>query len=208
MEDAAKLAIRVAASLLAFCAASAKADITVVSWGGTYTVSQQNAYGEAWHQRTGKTIRWVDYNGGLGEIRAQVEAGNVLWDIFDVFPHDARFPGERPETIADFFDLERFPGKRGIGAFPQANIEMSLVADGVDPKEVYEVMDTPEGIDRTFAKLDTIKDHAVFWSSGVEPIELDSAYSAAYTALAKVNAQAAIGEHAFAENLEIYWKEG
>ena len=68
--------------------------------------------------------------------------------------------------------------------------------------------DTPEGIDRAFARLDTIKDHAVFWSSGVEPIELVSAYSAAYTVLAKVNAQAAIGEHAFAENLEIYWKEG
>ncbi len=84
----------------------------MVSWGGTYTVSQQNAYGEAWHQRTGKTIRWVDYNGGLGEIRAQVEAGNVLWDIFDVFPHDARRGCE--EGLFERLSRDRFvPGPDG-----------------------------------------------------------------------------------------------
>lgn len=225
MKEVSKFAAYAVASLLLFSVATVNADITVVSWGGAYTVSQQKAYGETWEKKTGKKIRWVDYNGGLGEIRAQVEAGNVLWDVVDVFPHEARigcderlfeklpgdrfmaapdgtpmdqdiivplpndcvvpniiwswlvifdenrFPGEKPKTIADFFDLKRFPGKRGISTFPQANIEMALVADGVDPKKVYEVMDTPEGIDRAFAKLRTIKDHAVFWSSGVEPVD-------------------------------------
>jgi len=51
---------------------------------------------------------------------------------------------------------------------------MALVADGVKAKKVYEVMSTPEGIDRAFAKLDTIKDHVVFWSSGSKPLELVS----------------------------------
>ena len=27
-----------------------------------------------------------NYNGGLGEIRAQVESGNVTWDVVDVLP--------------------------------------------------------------------------------------------------------------------------
>ena len=225
MKEVSNLAAYAVASLLLFSVATVNADITVVSWGGAYTVSQQKAYGETWEKKTGKKIRWVDYNGGLGEIRAQVEAGNVLWDVVDVFPHEARiggedrlfeklpgdklmpasdgtpmdqdiivplpndcvvpniiwswlvifdenrFPGEKPKTIADFFDLKRFPGKRGISTFPQANIEMALVADGVDPNKVYEVMDTPEGIDRAFAKLETIKDNAVFWSSGVEPVD-------------------------------------
>ena len=51
---------------------------------------------------------------------------------------------------------------------------MALVADGVKAKNVYEVMSTPEGIDRAFAKLDTIKDHVVFWSAGSKPLELVS----------------------------------
>lgn len=223
-----RTASRVSACLvtgfLALGAGAAAADITVVSWGGAYTVSQQKAYGRSWEQKTGKKITWVDYNGGLAEIRAQVAAGTVLWDVVDVFAHEARigcdeglferlprerftpapdgtpmdqdvmvavpndcvvpniiwswvtvyddtrFAGDKPKTIADFFDLERFPGKRGISVFPQANIEMALVADGVDPKQVYEVMDSPGGIDRAFAKLDSIRDHAVFWSSGLEPI--------------------------------------
>ena len=33
-------------------------------------------------------------------------------------------------------------------------------------------MDTKAGIDRAFAKLDTIKDHVVFWSAGSKPLEL------------------------------------
>ncbi|MEL7544409.1 MAG: extracellular solute-binding protein [Pseudomonadota bacterium] len=49
---------------------------------------------------------------------------------------------------------------------------MALVADGVAVKDVYKVMDTKEGIDRAFKKLDEIKPHAVFWSSGAKPLEL------------------------------------
>ena len=30
-----------------------------------------------------------NYNGGLGEIKAQVEAGNVTWDVVDVLPDQA-----------------------------------------------------------------------------------------------------------------------
>jgi len=47
---------------------------------------------------------------------------------------------------------------------------MALVADGVKAKNVYKVMSTPEGIDRAFAKLDTIKDLVVFWSAGSKPL--------------------------------------
>ena len=31
----------------------------------------------------------MDYNGGLAEVRTQVEAGNVQWDIVDMIPADA-----------------------------------------------------------------------------------------------------------------------
>ncbi len=94
----------------------------------------------------------------------------IFWS-YAAFYDKTKFPGEKPKTMADFYDVKKFPGKRGIHSWANANIEMALVADGVDPKKVYEVMDTPEGIDRAFAKLDTIKDHIVFWSSGSKPLE-------------------------------------
>jgi len=51
---------------------------------------------------------------------------------------------------------------------------MALIADGDKEKKVYEVMSTPEGIDRAIAKLDTIKDHVVLWTAGSKPLELVS----------------------------------
>ena len=83
-------------------------------------------------------------------------------------------PAGNPKTIGDFFDVKKFPGKRGIHTWANALIEMALMADGVAAADVYKVMDTAGGIDRAFSKLDTIKDHAVFWSSGSKPLELVS----------------------------------
>mgnify|MGYP001394562764 CR=1 FL=1 len=197
--------------------ASSYADITFVSWGGAYTASQQKAYVDTWSKGSGVTVE--NYNGGLGEIKAQVEAGNVTWDVVDVLPDQAitgcdeglfakvdqsefindmvvppvsecvvpqifwaytvfyskaAFPGKKPKKMKDFFDTKKFPGKRGIHTWAQANIEMALVADGVKAKNVYDVMSTPEGIDRAFAKLDSIKNDVVFWSAGSKPLELVS----------------------------------
>ncbi len=211
-------------------ASQASADVTVASWGGAYTMSQQKAYADTFSDSPliGGKVQFINYNGGLGEVRTQVESGNIQWDVVDVLPHEARvgcdeglfeelprdvfakapdgtpmdedimvpvpndcvvpqifwsymafykkgtFSGAQPSTIGDFFDVARFPGKRGIHTWANALIEMALVADGVAAGDVYSVMDTPAGIDRAFAKLDTIKNDAVFWSSGAKPLELVS----------------------------------
>ncbi|WP_247486209.1 extracellular solute-binding protein, partial [Bradyrhizobium sp. 193] len=60
-----------------------------------------------------------------------------------------------PKTIADLFDLQKFPGKRGLLKNPAGNLEWALIADGVAIKDVYKVLKTPEGVDRAFKKLDT-----------------------------------------------------
>ncbi len=228
MKNTFKFALAAGAVVLTAGTTAMAADITVTSWGGAYTASQQKAYGESWEAKTGNKIHWESYNGGLGEVRAMVEAGNPTWDIVDVLPDQIRtgcdeglfveipddrfildangtpldddlmvprpndcaipqifwsympfyqegtFSGEQPDSLADFFDVEKFPGKRGIHTWPQALIEMALYADGVAIADLYDVMDTEEGIDRAFAKLDTLKDHVVFWSSGAKPLELVS----------------------------------
>jgi len=89
-----------------------------------------------------------------------------------VFAYDTtKFP-EGPTTIADFFDLEKFPGKRGIRKGAKANLEMALMADGVPAAEVYALLETPEGVDRAFAKLDTIKADTIWWEAGAQPPQL------------------------------------
>ena len=61
--------------------------VTVASWGGAYTESQQKAYADTYSDPS--SIQFENYNGGLGEVRAQVESGNVTWDLVDVLPSDA-----------------------------------------------------------------------------------------------------------------------
>lgn len=58
-------------------------DLTVVSWGGSYTRSQMLAYVEPYRQQSDEWVWMETYNGGLKEIRTQVETANVVWDVVD-----------------------------------------------------------------------------------------------------------------------------
>ncbi|MBW8708061.1 MAG: extracellular solute-binding protein, partial [Alphaproteobacteria bacterium] len=63
-----------------------------------------------------------------------------------------------PASLTDFFDTKRFPGKRALSrAAPKFNLEMALLADGVAPGDIYKTLNTPEGLDRAFAKLTALK---------------------------------------------------
>ena len=55
--------------------------VVVASWGGAYTESQKLGYGDPTAKKLGVPIEWVDYSGGLSEIKAQKEAGAIVWDI-------------------------------------------------------------------------------------------------------------------------------
>ena len=97
----------------------------------------------------------------------------VSTDIWsNVFAYDTtKFP-EGPTKVADFFDLEKFPGKRGLRKGAKAVLELALLGDGVPAAEVYAVLSTPEGVDRAFAKLDTIKADVVWWEAGSQAPQL------------------------------------
>ena len=219
-----------AAALLAALAtagpARAEEALTVVSWGGAYTRSQVEAYHKPFTKKFGIKIISEDYNGGLAQVKAQVESGNVTWDIVDLELSDAIrgcdeglleridpamlppapdgtpatedfipgtlqecavgeivwstviaydgnvFKDDPPLTIQDFFDVERFPGKRALRKSPRVNLEWALMADGVPTDQVYEVLATPEGVDRAFRSLDRIKPHIVWWEAGAQPPQL------------------------------------
>ncbi|MDJ0958395.1 MAG: ABC transporter substrate-binding protein [Arenicellales bacterium] len=203
-------------------------DLTVVSWGGAYTASQQKAYHEPYMKMNPdiKILNDDSASEGLAKLRAQVEAGNISWDLVDMvasaaitacdegivleIDHDTMLApapdgtpasedfgdmivsecfipqivysttfGYRtdlvktpPTSIADVFDLEKIPGKRSLEKASINNLEWALIADGVPPEEVYDVLETEEGVDRAFAKLDTIKDQVVWWVKGAVPTQL------------------------------------
>lgn len=210
---------------LAFQAAQA-ADLTFVSWGGTYGKAQAEALVKPYSAKTGNRVLLEDYSGGLAQIRAQVKAKKVTWDVVDLELQDAmracdeglleplkksqlqevpgvasvaddflpnalsqcamgtvmwanviafdssKFSGAVPTTVNDFFDLKKFPGKRGMKKAPKAALEWALLADGVAPAEVYKVLSTPAGLDRAFNKLNSIKSSIVWWEAGAQPPQL------------------------------------
>ncbi|OCW59078.1 extracellular solute-binding protein [Hoeflea olei] len=81
--------------------------------------------------------------------------------------------GDTPPTnICDVFDLEKYPGKRALEKRPINNMEWALLCDGVAKGDVYDVLETEEGQARALAKLDTIKDQVIWWSSGADTPQL------------------------------------
>ncbi|MGP6170081.1 extracellular solute-binding protein [Microbacterium sp. A204] len=70
------------------------------------------------------------------------------------------FPNGGPQTWADFWDVEQFPGKRAVpGEYFDFMIEAALLADGVPVDDLY-----PLDVDRAFAKLDELKPDMVFYT--------------------------------------------
>ena len=215
-----------AAGLGFWSAGCSSEGITVVSWGGSYEAAARKAIFEPFTAETGIEVHVESFNGGLAQIRAQVETGNVHWDVVDLEFGDAVkgcdegllelididelpaapdgtaarddyfegtytdcggslvyystayaynqevFPGEQPSTLEDFFDLAKFPGRRGMRRTPLVNLEIALMADGVPSEEVYTVLSLPEGVDRAFHKLDTIKSEVVWWEAGAQPPQM------------------------------------
>lgn len=72
---------------------------------------------------------------------------------------------------ADFWDVKKWPGKRGLRKQARMTLEIALLADGVKPEELYEVLATKAGQDRAFAKLDQLKPNIQWWESGAQPME-------------------------------------
>lgn len=63
-----------------------------------------------------------------------------------------------PRTWADFWNVEKFPGRRAIQKYPTDVLEFALMADGVAPDKLY-----PLDLTRAFKSLDKIRKHVNVW---------------------------------------------
>ncbi|PAU98054.1 ABC transporter substrate-binding protein [Paracoccus salipaludis] len=215
-----------ALALIAAGTAQAQDSINITTYGGAFAAAVNEAYARPFTEATGIQANMVDNSDPPAKLKAEVEAGNVTSDVYDVEQSDvirlcdegliepidpaalpaaadgtpaaddylpqalhdcataimvwstviaydtSAFPNGAPATVADFFDTAKFPGKRGIIKRPKYALEFALLGDGVAPDEVYDVLSTDEGVDRAFAKLDTIKDQVVWWEAGAQAPQL------------------------------------
>ena len=90
--------------------------VTVVSWGGAYTESQKLGYGDPTAKKLGIPVNWVDYTGGLSEIKAQKEAGAITWDIIDVYAKDTIIGCDEGIFVEFDFDKDFAPAPDGTKA--------------------------------------------------------------------------------------------
>lgn len=180
--------------------------ITFVAYGG----AGQDAMIAAWQDpftSEHPNVSFVNTSPpDVAQVKAQVESGQVTWDVLATAPYaaeqncdvlfepldldlsavneedlvegtvgecyignfanstplayrtDAYPAGEGPTSIEDFFDVENFPGQRGILTNLQNGIlEYALLADGVAPEGLY-----PLDVDRALAKLDQIRSVTTF----------------------------------------------
>ena len=58
-------------------------EITVVSWGGSYSASQRKAYYEPFMKETGLAILEDEWDGSIAILRAVVETGNYKAHVYD-----------------------------------------------------------------------------------------------------------------------------
>ncbi len=73
-----------------------------------------------------------------------------------------------PQTWAEFWDVENFPGTRALRNDPMSTLEAALLSDGVPRDKLY-----PLDVDRAYKRLEQIKpDIAVWWTSGGQSAQL------------------------------------
>jgi len=85
--------------------------------------------------------------------------GCIVWSYNIGFNTDV-VGDDAPQSWADVFDVAKYPGKRALRDRVYPMMEIALMADGVAAEDLY-----PLDVDRAFAKLDTIKDDVIWYSS-------------------------------------------
>jgi len=95
--------------------------------------------------------------------------GAIVWSTAIAYDGDKLKEG--PKNWADFWNVEKFPGKRSLRKGPKYTLEFALLADGVPKDEIYDVLGTEEGVARAFKKLDELKPNIVWWESGAQPLQ-------------------------------------
>ncbi len=113
------------------------------------------------HSKIGETTDFIP--GAVSDCGV----GIFAWSM--ALAYDADKVKGAPSSWADFWNVTKYPGKRGLRRSAKYTLEIALRADGVAPGDVYGVLADKQGVDRAFRKLDQIKSHIVWWEAAAQP---------------------------------------
>lgn len=124
----------------------------------------------------------VDTDNFLPEAIHSHGVGVMTWSWIMAYNKDL-YASNPPQSWVDFFDVEKFPGSRGLQQDPRRVLEIALIADGVPVNQLY-----PIDVERALAKLEKLNDdllarnqQLVWWNAYSRPAELLDAGSVTMT---------------------------
>lgn len=96
------------------------------------------------------------------------ECGLPIDNFAYILVYDAsKFGNNPPTSWKDFFDVKKYPGKRGVSTAVAGGVfEAALLGDGVEPDKLY-----PLDMDRAIKKYASIKDSLAFFDTGARQME-------------------------------------
>ena len=124
------------AGTAAFADAHMADTMTIVSWGGAYSASQQGAYHDPYAANTGITIVNDESSGeAVAKLRAMSEAGNITWDLVDVEAADAIRLCD--EGLAIEIDHDEMLAPAADGTSASEDFGDSIISDCFIPQIVF-----------------------------------------------------------------------
>jgi len=124
-------------AMVGFAGQTMATELVVVSWGGAYTASQQNAYHTP-YMKLNPGITIINDDAGSAapaKLRAMNEAGNVTWDLIDVVAADAMALCD--EGLIEVIDHDRDLAPAPDGTPASEDFGELLVSECFIPQIVY-----------------------------------------------------------------------
>ena len=109
----------------------------------------------------------VDTSGLPAKYVHEYGIANIVWSYNIAFNTQAFPDGKHPKTWSEFFDVDKFPGRRALRDRVNPMLEIALLADGVRFESLY-----PLDVDRALKKLDALKRNAVWWTTNSQSQQL------------------------------------
>jgi putative spermidine/putrescine transport system substrate-binding protein len=120
-------------------------------------------------------LDWKKLGGRDAYLKSAVSdcgVGAIVWSTVIAYDGARISGGVVPASWADFWDAAKLPGKRALRKGAKYTLEFALLADGVAPDKLYDVLATRDGVDRAFRKLDQLRPSLVWWESGAQALQL------------------------------------
>ena len=124
-------------AMVGFVGQTMATELVVVSWGGAYTASQQNAYHAPYMKKNPgiKIINDDSAGSAVAKLRAMKQAGNTTWDLVDAVASDAMMLCD--EGLIDEIDHDNALASAPDGTPASKDFGDFIVSECFIPQIVY-----------------------------------------------------------------------